>query len=170
MSNEPAALLDLRDLIHGHLLPLAKRSGIVGDSEAIEDLAWKPSNSGELNESRKVLGLLITLAAAAFATWQEDSDGTEWTRLAHEAHLFGQFAYGYFSAKTDEAVDAKTVLAKIAANARHAPTRDAKALVLKWWADNGKGRMNKMAAAREIKRLNLVSETQETVRDWLTNA
>jgi hypothetical protein len=57
---------------------------------------------------------------------------------------------------------------RIAASARHAPTRDAKTLVLEWWRANGdKGRLTKEAAADQIIALRLVSESRTTVRRWL---
>lgn len=165
----PPALGDLRMLIHDRLLPLARSSGVIGESEEVEALAWKPSKAGKMSEAQEVLGLVLTMAASAFAVWKHEPEGTEWARLAGAAGSLGQFAHGYFSAKAGEVDVAKKLLATIAANARHAPSRDAKALVLEWWAVHGKGKMKKSEAADEIKRLNLVSEARDTVRDWLRN-
>ena len=65
-----------------------------------------------------------------------------------------------------------------AANKRHAPSRDAKALVLTWWAEHktdrrsdGKpGTITREQAADAIVAARLVSETRTTVRDWLKGA
>lgn len=59
-------------------------------------------------------------------------------------------------------------LGKKGAVARHASTRDAKALVLQWWNENVKGTMSKEAAADAIVAAKLVSETRQTIRKWLT--
>lgn len=59
--------------------------------------------------------------------------------------------------------------AKAAAEARHAPTRNAKALVLDWWKVN-KASMNKEDAADAIVSARLVNETRSTIRGWLKGA
>jgi hypothetical protein len=61
--------------------------------------------------------------------------------------------------------------AREAANALHAPTRDAKRLVLKFW-DEHRGTMNKEQAADAIAAMKprLVSESRSTVRNWLKGA
>lgn len=68
--------------------------------------------------------------------------------------------------------------ARAAANKRHAPTRDAKALALSWWAQHradprprgGKGTLTKEEAADVIVAMRLVSEGRTTVRKWLRGA
>lgn len=59
--------------------------------------------------------------------------------------------------------------ARAAADKRHAPTRDAKRLVLTWW-DANRGAMNKEQAADAIVAARLVSEKRATVRRWLRGA
>ena len=65
---------------------------------------------------------------------------------------------------------AKQALARQGAAARHAPTRDARVLVLAWWRDHGAGRMTREAAADAIVDKRLVGETRRTIRNWLKGA
>lgn len=85
------------------------------------------------------------------------TDGTAATRNEHEVAASG------------DGRAALSALGRLGAEARHAPTRDAKALVLDWWSQR-RGTMSKEAAADAIVGERLISEARSTIRRWLIGA
>lgn len=94
--------------------------------------------------------------------WVRDADAEVWLRARG-------LGFGGETAPAAQAAGTLRDFARAGAHARHAPTRDAKRLVLDWWADR-KGTMTKEAAADAIVNERLVLESRATVRDWLKGA
>lgn len=166
----PQQLRDAFDLLALNLLPMAIRAAQVPEDFTVFDLA-KPQPAGT-GDVRAMLATLAQLLAVASLSWQHDQDEHESADLTGAAVSFAQFVHGYVSRACGEGADealraVRRAMAKAAAHARHAPTRDARALVGAWWVENGKGRMTKEAAADAIVARRIVGESRRTVRGWL---
>lgn len=166
----PKALSDLRDFMHVCLMPLAVQAGAVRPGESIADLAAAYGRA-ERSEAHGLMCMVAFTSACAFADWCDSREGTGWAEMTGAASSIAQFCHGFLTSQSGAMSATKAALATLGAQARHAPTRDAKQLTLRWWANHGSGgRMTKERAADAIVALRLVNEKRSTIRAWLRGA
>lgn len=166
----PESLQRTGDFLADKLLPMAKAAGLVPTNWQMHDLArQQPPDAGEVH---RLLAVLVQLVAVASLSWAHDQSEEESARLIAAAEAFAQYVHGFIAhasgaGAVDALAEARSHIARAAANARHAPTRDARRLVTSWWHANGAGKMTKEAAADAIMAARLVGDSRRTVRGWL---
>lgn len=110
-------------------------------------------------------------AAMALNAAESGKLGHAWPCAAMSLYWLGVLAAD--GTATIDPTSRKMILqdfAQLASDARHAPSRDARRLVIEWWNEKGKDRMTKEAAADAIVKARLVHEARSTIRGWLRGA